>query len=85
MEGPTPKDILLVEDKPADIYLVQRAVADCGPALRLWTVPHGGNALRALHKEIAVAVPPPALVLLDLRLPECDGHDILKELRSLPE
>jgi CheY-like chemotaxis protein len=85
MEGPTPKDILLVEDSPADIYLVQRAVADCGPALRLWTVSRGNEALRSLRKELAVAVPLPALILLDLSLPGCDGHDILKELRGLPE
>jgi hypothetical protein len=31
-------NILLVEDEPADIYLIQRAIIDCCPQCRLWLV-----------------------------------------------
>src|SRR5438552_13558876 len=35
------QDVLLVEDDPADIYLIQRAIADCSPDIRTWLVSRG--------------------------------------------
>jgi CheY-like chemotaxis protein len=77
--------ILLVEDSFADVYLIQRAVADYGRDLQLWTMPDGPEALAFLRKDRPLAhVPTPALILLDLRLPTRSGTEILCEIRQLP-
>ena len=81
----TTTDGLLVEDRPAYIYLIQRAVQDCGRNIRLSVVPDGGEALAFLRKATPFAhVPSPALILLDLHLPKIHGHQVLTELRRLP-
>jgi CheY-like chemotaxis protein len=86
METPTPVDVLLVEDNPADVYLVQRAVADCGPALRLTTMFSGREALGLLRKEPPFGhKPSPSLIIVDLRFPRYDGHDLIREIRGLPQ
>jgi len=78
-------DVLLVEDNPADIYLVQRALQDCGSHLRLWLVSRGSDALAFLRHEPPFRnVPAPALIFLDLHLPGRSSQDILRELRCLP-
>jgi len=65
---------------------VQRAVAGCGPAIRLSLLSSGSEVLLFLRHEFPfVAVPTPALILLDLGLPGRDGLDILKEIRGRPE
>jgi two-component system, chemotaxis family, response regulator Rcp1 len=77
--------VLLVEDHPADIYLIRKAVEACNPALHLSIVPNGRDALAFLRQEGAYALEPaPALILLDLNLPKLDGHDVLTGLRHLP-
>ena len=79
------KDVLLVEDNPADVYLIQRAVADCGPDIHVSVVPDGGEALAFLRQEAPFAhVPTPTLIVLDLRLPKVQGEEILPEIRQLP-
>jgi CheY-like chemotaxis protein len=77
--------ILLVEDSSADIYLIQRAVEECGTDLRLWVMPDGPEALMFLRKDFPLThVPTPALIILDLRLPRTDGLHLLAEIRKLP-
>jgi CheY-like chemotaxis protein len=86
MEGPTPVDMLLVEDNPADVYLVQRAVAGCSPAIRLTALFGGKEALELLRKEPPFGdKPSPSFILVDLVLPRYDGHDLIREIRGLPE
>lgn len=85
MSEPTPRAILLVEDNPADIYLIQWAVAECSSDLQLFIVPDGGEALAFLRKEGSFGhVPSPALIILDLHLRKIDGDQVLPELRRLP-
>jgi CheY-like chemotaxis protein len=84
MEAPTPVDVLLVEDNPADVYVVQRAVADCGPALRLTALVNGREALGLLRKEVPfVNKPAPSLIIVDLKFPRYDGHDLIREIRRM--
>lgn len=76
--------ILLVEDAPADIYLIQRAIAACSPRIWVWLVTDGGPALAFLRQEPPfVSAPVPAFILLDLRLPGCDGYTVLAEVRAM--
>lgn len=81
-------NILLVEDDPNDVLLVQRAfrkgnlnaavrVASDGQQAEDYLAGHAGYSDRALH-------PLPALVLLDLKLPRKSGHELLAWLREQP-
>src|SRR2546422_10459952 len=79
------QEVLLVEDNPADVYLIQRAVAECGSDIHVSVVPDGGEALTFLHQEAPFAhVPAPTLIVLDLRLPRINGDQILPDVRRLP-
>jgi CheY-like chemotaxis protein len=61
------KAVLLVEDNPADIYLIRKAVEEWDPHIHLSIVPNGRDALAFLRQEGAYALEPaPALILLDL-------------------
>ena len=83
--GEATKAILVVEDNPADIYLIKQAVAECSPHIHLSVIPNGRDALAFLRQEGAFRLEPaPALILLDLNLPKLDGHDVLTGLRHLP-
>ena len=85
MSEPTTSTILLVEDNPADVYLIQKAVEECGDNIHLSIIPNGRDALAFLRKEGAYAISPsPALILLDLNLPHLHGDKVLTELRHMP-
>ena len=66
--SPRPVEILVVEDVPADLRLLQIAIEAHGMHARLHAVPDGGQALGALRGELR-----PDLVLLDLKMPR-DGR-----------
>ena len=84
MKRSAPTNLLLVEDDPVDIYVIQRIVADFRQDLHLWITPDGGEALRFLRKAPLAHVPRPALILLDLKLPQLDGALLLPQIRQLP-
>ena len=83
MKRSAPINVLLVEDDPADIYVIQRIVADFGQDLHLWVIPDGVEALLFLNKAPPLAQAP-ALILLDLKLPHLDGALLLPQIRQLP-
>src|SRR5215208_1434513 len=61
--------ILSVEDSASDIYLIQRAVAECNRNIQLWTMRDGPEALTFLRKDYPLThVPTPVLIILDLSL-----------------
>jgi two-component system response regulator len=77
--------VLLVEDDHADIYLIRRAIADCGPHICVWVVSRGNDVLAFLRKAPPfVHVPTPSLILLDLTLPGRDGRALLADIRRMP-
>jgi CheY-like chemotaxis protein len=77
--------VLLVEDNPADIYLIRQALAVYDPQIHLSVIPNGRDALAFLRQEGAYALEPsPALILLDLNLPHLEGQQVLTGLRHLP-
>ena len=78
-----PASVLYVEDDANDAFFMQRAFErlNHGDALRI--VRDGPEALRVL--ESRSESDPPALLLLDVKLPSCRGIDILQWVRSRPE
>ena len=81
------KIILLVEDDPNDVLLIQRAFqkADLNNSLKV--VRNGEQAVEYLSGEDAYAdrerFPLPFLVLLDLKMPGTDGFEVLAWVRSV--
>jgi two-component system response regulator len=77
--------VLLVEDNPADVYVIQRVVEDCGQDIHLWVVPDGPEALTFLRKDPPLThVPTPDLIIVDLNLPKMIGAELVSEIRQLP-
>ncbi|MFQ5830047.1 MAG: response regulator [Candidatus Methylomirabilia bacterium] len=86
--------ILLVEDNPDHAELTLRAL-DTGSLInRVFWVKDGEEALDFLCHRGRYAngaqAPRPALILLDIKLPKLDGHEVLRQikgderLRSIP-
>lgn len=85
-QRPTPINILLVEDSPADVRLTQEVLRDAKIANELHVVGDGEAAMDFLRREGEYATRPrPDLVLLDLNLPRKDGREVLAELKEDPD
>ena len=80
--------MLLVEDDPNDILLIQRAFAKACLVNPLKVVRDGEEALNYLSGSGEFAdrgrYPLPSLILLDLKLPRKSGLEILQWLRQQP-
>jgi CheY-like chemotaxis protein len=68
--------VLVVEDDPAASELLRRSLEGEG-----WTVSVASNGREALAQ---MDQQEPAMILLDLMMPEMDGFEFLSEIRSLP-
>lgn len=78
-----PVDLLLVEDNPADVHLVEEALGGKLPDLNLHHVEDGEAALAFLRRQGEFAEKPrPDIVLLDLNLPRLDGHEVLAQMKG---
>ncbi len=86
--GTDRRTILLVEDDPNDVLLVQRAFRNARIANPIHTVTNGDAAVAYLAGDGDYAdrerYPLPVLVLLDLKLPRRSGHEVLQWLRAQP-
>lgn len=82
------KTLLYVEDDPTDRLLVETACQRARVSFRLKTVESGVEAIRYLGGEGAFADrvehPLPDLIFIDLKMPEMDGFQVLRWIRSHP-
>ncbi|MEF8817338.1 MAG: response regulator [Salinibacter sp.] len=81
-----PVDLLLVEDQPSDAELTLRALRALDLGTRLHRIKDGAEALdfvfgRAPYTDRSVE-DAPGLILLDLKLPKVNGHEVLRALKS---
>ena len=78
-----PFDILLVEDNPPDVRMIQEIFNGFHTETKLYNVHNGVEALKFLNKkekyqnEIT-----PDLILLDLNIPLINGFKVLKEIKN---
>lgn len=76
-DGVPPRTVLYIEDNAVNMVLMEAMLARL-PGVRLLSAATPSEGLR-----LAVA-DPPALVLLDIHLPEMDGFAVLARLRAMP-
>jgi CheY-like chemotaxis protein len=78
-----PVEILLVEDDPADIRLVQEGLREGAVSNCLNVVCDGDEALAYLRGEDPhAAALLPDLILLDLKMPKKGGLEVLAEIKG---
>ncbi len=81
-----PIDILLVEDNPGDVRLIEVAFREGKIANRIHVAKDGVEALAFLRRETPHEDSPrPDLILLDLNLPRKGGREVLAEIKEDPE
>ena len=66
--------ILVVDDSPDNLFLIQNILDDQN--LEIKTTKNGESAIRMIEEE------PLQLILLDVMLPDTDGLEICKQVRS---
>jgi two-component system CheB/CheR fusion protein len=72
-----PRKVLYVEDNPANVHLVTRLL-DQRPEVEVVSAGTGEEGLRLAQAEEL------ALILLDLRLPDMSGEQVLQRLKDSP-
>ncbi len=75
MHSNTPS-VLLVDDAEAQRYILRRALEQAN--FRVLEAANGQQALEAARRQ-------PDLILLDVRLPDMDGFEVCRRLKSNPE
>lgn len=79
MTAPRHHPIVLVEDNPDDVLLMQRAFRKLNLLNPLQVLADGEEAVRYLANPQTEA---PALILLDLKLPRRSGLEVLRWMRG---
>lgn len=72
--------VCVIEDRDAEAALLELALEDLEPQVEVRRLRDGVEALDFFTR----VEQPPALVLLDLRMPGMDGVAVLRALRDLP-
>jgi DNA-binding response OmpR family regulator len=76
--------IILVEDNPADVFLVRYALEQQDFVFYLRVVSDGEQALGFLGEVERGVTPAPDIWLLDLNLPKYSGDQVIEKLRQSP-
>ena len=89
MESVSRPVILLVDDNPHDVVLIRLAFRKVGIIDTIQLVKDGNDAMRYINGEGAYAdrhhYPMPTLILLDLKMPQANGFEVLEWIRQRPE
>ena len=71
---PIPDTLMIVDDEPENLNVLGELLRQNGWAVRAF--PRGEMALAAARNE------PPALVLLDIRMPDLDGYEVCRRFKA---
>ncbi|NGZ06312.1 MAG: SpoIIE family protein phosphatase [Magnetococcales bacterium] len=71
-----PRTLLVVDDSPENITILKGVLSD---QYRIRPAIHGRAALKAVLVD-----PMPDLILLDVMMPEMDGHEVCRQLKADP-
>jgi two-component system, chemotaxis family, response regulator Rcp1 len=78
-----PIEVLLVEDSPGDVRIMQAALREDDLSIHLQVASDGVEAMAYLRREGAyVHARRPDLILLDLNLPKMDGRQVLAHIKE---
>lgn len=76
-------DILIVEDNPGDVRLIQEAFKDSIIPRKFHVVNDGEEALMFLYKQNShAAAVRPDIIFLDLNLPKMNGLEVLERIKT---
>jgi two-component system, chemotaxis family, response regulator Rcp1 len=85
-EGRRPVEVLLIEDNPGDVRLLEEAFRELNADIRMRVAKDGAEGLELVQKALANRIDEwPDLILLDLNLPKISGHDVLARIKNNPE
>ncbi|MEC9408483.1 MAG: response regulator [Pseudomonadota bacterium] len=73
------REILIVDDNPADAFLHREVLQGLGVAERLTDAEHGQAAISVLRERREQSARLPELVLLDVNMPVMDGWEFLDQ------
>lgn len=77
--------LMLVEDSPADVYLVKEAMREEGLDCDLKVAEDGEMAIQIIDRvDQDAETPAPKLALLDINVPKKNGTQVLQRLRRSP-
>jgi len=74
--------LLLLEDNPADVFLVKQAMLEEGLECDLQVVEDGEKAVQYINGIDSGDNTPPDLLMLDLNVPRISGEEVLERLRT---
>src|SRR5208283_3504106 len=79
MEHPMPHggNVMIVDDNPANLRLLEGMLRRQGHEVH--SFPRGRLALAEAERN------PPDLILLDINMPEMNGHEVCERLKSMPK
>lgn len=85
MKNPSPARIVVVEDNPADIFLLRNALDQHDKSYVLEVLRDGEEAINFVAAQRSTSVEPePCVIVLDLHLPKHDGTSVLRVIRQEP-
>ena len=85
-EQQPPVQVLLIEDNPGDVRLLQEAFRELHANIRIQVAKDGAEGIAVVEKKASEGPNAcPDLILLDLNLPKISGHDVLERIKSNPD
>ncbi len=79
----TKPNILIIDDSESDTILMEEAIKDTSIANNIFIVNDANDALKFLRGEAQYkSSPRPNLIILDLKMPDMDGHEFLSHVKT---